>query len=152
MDNGDNGKGVGTDILNEEARNRAWTQLSAERKPDSPIRRGEQPSGGVLANFQKAIKDVDDYRQELKQGIWKGGAEEVDLICAAIDELKLIGLPLDPVIDRVIANNAGENGARLKAILDAYSHISIGEGEPQGGKQHWWNKISNKNSPSPLSG
>jgi len=147
--NGDNGN-LGHTIAREDAFEGARLQLTDLKRGDGLLSRqagGSQQ--GVLNRFMSAEKADIDYRQELKQAYWLDHTE-IDLACAAIDELRLCGCEITRVLDRIIASSAGENGDRMKRILDAYSHITINDEAPQQKKR--WSGIGNRTngSDSPL--
>ena len=109
---------------------RIHATLSEQRRPESPLRSTATAHSGLLANYQKANKE-EEILQELKQGIWEN-FQQADVICAALDELELMGLPFTPVLRRLAALNAGRDGMRMKELLKAYSHITIDNDEGKG--------------------
>jgi len=149
-ENGGNGN-LGQEIARESAFEGAHLQLENLKREDGLLSRSQGGSQqGVLNRFMSAEKNDIDYRQELKQAYWLDHTE-IDLACAAIDELRLCGVEITRVLDRIIASSAGENGDRMKRILDAYSHITINDEAPQ--QKRRWSGIGNRNSgsDSPLS-
>lgn len=120
--NGNNGKTPFQEIQSDAIQSRINNILSQDR-PNSPFESDNSTPGGLLTNFQKSVTEDKDILQELKQCDWFS-YEQIDKTNAAIDELKLVGLSLEPVLYRVVSYSAGLNGKRTELLCHSYSHIT----------------------------
>lgn len=95
---------------------------------------------GVLQQLLRAIKDVKrDYRQELKTANWADINKAAEAV-AAIHECIMCGVSIEPIVDRIIAESAGVNGARLELVVRGLTHTTFNTNYTGFQKSHWWNR------------
>lgn len=102
---------------------------------------GKNP--GVLASMLQAIKKTDDYRQELKTANWADITAAKKAV-AAIHERLMCGVSIDPIIDRIIAESAGVNSARLELVIKGLTHTYFNPDAGQNQRSRWFGGKGNK--------
>lgn len=112
-------------------------KVDGRQREDGVVTRLDQAQIGVLARMMTAIKQTDDYRQELKTGNWKDDRFAA-LAVAAIHERLMCGVDITPVVDRIIAESAGVNSARLQLVANAISSFSLNSNYGEQ-KKSWFN-------------
>lgn len=137
MDNNGNGhEDISIAAMIEQAVNEASGQ-DGKRFANRTFTPLEGKDSGVLRSMMNAIKKTEEYRQELKTANWTDG--QAAKAVAAIHERMMCGVSIDPIVDRIIAESAGEHSARLNLIIKGLTHQSFDTnyGNPME-KLKWW--------------
>jgi hypothetical protein len=77
----------------------------------------------VLQQVLHSINEDKDYRQALATARWLSEDDWHDW-CNAYSECKRYGAPVDWLVNRLIAQSAGVEAGKLKAILETISHTT----------------------------
>ncbi len=118
------------------------------KREDGILTRGlSSAQQGVLQRAMSAEKKDEDYRQELKTAFFLS-TEEADNWVKALNECDRYGCSRKLNIDWLVARNAGIQGGRFKAILEAITHTYIQSNVTGQKKNKWWSndKQESKNS------
>lgn len=135
----------------DEAFKGAVLDVSKLKRPDGILTRGlTGAQQSVLQRAMTAVEKDHDYRQELKTAFFLS-VDESDKVVAAINEADRYGCALKPIVDWLIARNAGTNGGRLRAIFETISHTTFTTNYTGGNKKNWWSKDDKSRDKSPLS-
>lgn len=94
---------------------------------------------GVLPSMMQAIEDINKYRQELKTADWKDRWEASKAV-AAIHERLMCGVDITPIIDRIVAESAGVNSAKLEMVIRGLTHTVFNTNSNPMQPKHFWNK------------
>lgn len=81
-------------------------------------------TSGVLQRAMTAISKDDEYRQELKTAFWSSPKKARQWVLAK-EELEMFGLPIQPLVDDLIAHKAGVQGGLIHEIFEALTHTSF---------------------------
>ena len=84
----------------------------------------KEGQGGVLHRAMTAAGKDEDCRQELKTCFFKDERQQ-ELWLAAYNERVRYGCNTRPLVDWLVAKNAGTNGARIRMVIDGLTHTSI---------------------------
>ena len=105
---------------------------------------GNRNASGVLHTLIRSIDDTKDYRQELKTGNYSSSKKALQAV-KAIHSLKACGVPIDEIVDAILALKAGNNMAYVHEILEALTHTTLTTNYQQSGKNK--NVYPKSNSP-----
>lgn len=137
-----------TDDLDEILDKEMADRVKEMRHGEGLLTSGKQGYQSVLQRIATAIGDSDkEYRQSLLLASFLS-PEESDKATAAISECKRYGVPITPIVDRIIARCAvkGATGGRVQDIKEALTHQNITANTPGGFKKMFQNQ-NKKNSP-----
>jgi len=118
----------------EEARDKS---ADGRRTGNSSFLAVDDKQVGVLPGIMQAIKKTSEYRQELKTANWTDRNEAMKAV-AAIHERLMCGVDISPIVDRIIAESAGVESARLHLVIQGLTHTVFTANQSGYNKQHWW--------------
>lgn len=149
-----NGDGVVGEAV-EEAFKGAYLNVKDMKREDGIISTAalSRTQQGVLQRAMTAEKKDVDYRQELKTAFFLS-TDEADTWVGALNECDRYGCSRKLNLDWLIARNAGVQGGRFKAILEAITHTFFQTNYTGQKHNRWWNRErsgSGNGSTSPLS-
>lgn len=152
MSDEDNGNGQSLDEIAEgEAFKGALLNARDMKREDGILTRGlSSAQSGVLQRAMTAEKKDEDYRQELKTAFFLT-TDEADNWVKALNECDRYGCSRKLNIDWLIARNAGIQGGRFKAILEAITHTVFQSNVTGQKKNHWWSNKGGNNQGSAIS-
>jgi len=129
MDPGDDGQneineidGMAVEGAFKDAFPGGYGKVGVNTGPD--IMMANRQYSSVLQQAMRSINDDKDYRQALGLARWLSEDAWADW-CAAYHECKRYGVAPDFLIDRLIAQSAGIDGGKLKAIFETISHTTF---------------------------
>jgi len=156
IEHDDGGTGLGenavVDLANEIAEAEGFPggkgELEKFQRPGAIIAGGQRQYMSVLQQMIHAALADEEFRQELKRANWMS-IEEADEWCAAYQECKRYGAPVDWLVNRLVAHSAGVTGgdSLLKMVMDTISHTTFTTNYQSQNKKHFWNRGNNKNGP-----
>lgn len=77
----------------------------------------------IRSAILRAVKDDMDYRAILKTAYWED-LSDCDRTWAALKECRLYGVPIDFVMDRVVARSARIQGGLVNAVINSLTNTN----------------------------
>lgn len=107
---------------------------------------GASQSQSLLHRIITPTRDNKGYRDELKTANWST-PDEADDAVAALEECFELGMDATPIIDQIIARNAGIKHELLRMITETLTHSTFNVNEQKGK----YSRGNGKQSNSPIS-
>lgn len=137
MSNGNDGKGDITTVepeVSDEELEVAFKQIGNLKVGFDSMTQGQKL--GVLQRLVTAVVKDEQYRQILLTAAFES-KEEAMLASDAIAERKRYGVPIHPIVDRMLAQ-CSINADRVNKVLEAMSHFTLNTNYP--GKKPWFQR------------